>query len=195
MPRAERQTRPCAAVAANDLPWLVETDPGEGAGALAALSYEYPVDRMITAAKFHRQLHFAWALGELLAEAVVARCAVVPELLVPVPLHRQRLAERGYNQALEIARPVAERLSMKLATSLCERCKPTAEQTGLSAAERRSNLRGAFRVRACCPGARVAILDDVITTGSTTAALAQALSRCRRRERRSLGGGADAVTA
>ena len=69
---------------------------------------------------------------------------------------------------------VAGRLRMKLAPALCERRKPTAEQTGLSAAERRRNLHDAFRVRSPCPGARIAILDDVITTGSTTAALAQA---------------------
>lgn len=161
----------------NDLPWLGEAGLAEHAnGAIvAALSYEYPVDRMLTGAKFHRQLHFARALGELLAEVVEARRARLPDLLVPVPLHRHRLATRGYNQAVEIARPVAERLRIKPALSLCERRKPTAEQTGLSAAERRSNLRGAFVVQSPCAGARVAILDDVITTGSTTAALAEAL--------------------
>ncbi len=157
----------------SDLPWLGAADPGADR-ALAALSYEYPVDRMITGAKFHRQLHFAWALGELLAEAVVARRAAVPEMLVPVPLHRRRLGERGYNQALEIARPVAALLRARLAPSSCERSRPTAEQTGLSAAARRRNLSGAFRVRAPCAGMHVAILDDVITTGSTTEALAQA---------------------
>lgn len=160
-----------------DLPWLAGTGPpaGDAEPVLAALSYEYPVDRMITGAKFRRQLYFASALGEILATAAAKRCANLPDLLVPVPLHRERLARRGYNQALEIARPVAERLRLKLRPSLCERCKPTVEQTGLSAAERRRNLRGAFRVLEPCRGARVAILDDVVTTGSTVAALARAL--------------------
>jgi ComF family protein len=160
-----------------DLPWLADAGPATASGtgrALAALSYEYPVDRMVTRAKFHGQLHFAWALGELIAAVVEERGGELPDLLVPVPLHRERLARRGYNQALEIGRPVAELLRLKLAPSVCERVKPTAEQTGLSAAERRRNLRGAFRVRSPCTGARVAILDDVITTGSTTAALARA---------------------
>lgn len=179
-----------------DLPWLrdacpacgVELPAGMGGGACgrcgfarpawirvrAALSYEYPVDRMITAAKFHRQLHFARALGELLAAALPCPGGPLPDVLVPVPLYRRRLAERGYNQALEMARPVAERTGVRLAPALCERTRPTAEQTGLSASKRRRNVRDAFRVRGSCTGARVAILDDVITTGSTAAAMARA---------------------
>jgi ComF family protein len=173
---ASRELSVCAACR-EDLPWLDDDSLPAAADThrvLAALSYEYPVDRMVTAAKFHRQLHFACALGELLAGVAEKRCAELPDLLVPVPLHRDRLARRGYNQALEIARPVAERLRLRLAPSECERCKPTAEQTGLTAAQRRRNLRGAFRARSSCAGARVAILDDVITTGSTAAAVAHA---------------------
>ncbi len=143
----------------------------------AALSYEYPVDRLVTGAKFRGQLHFARALGELLTMALerTGTAADPPDLLVPVPLHRRRLAERGYNQALEIARPVAESLCLPLSPGLCERLRNTPEQTGLSAAERRRNLRQVFTVRGACAGARVAVVDDVITTGSTAAAMAQAL--------------------
>jgi ComF family protein len=177
----------------DDLPWLRRRcpacgeEPGPGAGgacgrcgvpladpvARAAFSYEYPVDRMITAAKFRGELHHARALGALLATAWPAGPAA--DLLVPVPLHRRRLLERGYNQALEIARPVAARTGIALAPDLCERIRPTREQSGLPASERRRNLRGAFAVRGRCAGARVAIIDDVITTGSTAAALARTL--------------------
>jgi len=94
---------------------------------------------------------------------------------VPVPLHHGRLIERGYNQALEIARPVGEHTGVALATALCERIRPTAEQSGLPASRRRRNLQGAFRVRGTCAGARIVILDDVITTGSTAIALERAL--------------------
>lgn len=182
---------------AGDLPWLPPACPACGAplpvgmdggacgrcGAaragrgrvIAALSYEYPVDRMVASAKFHAQLHFAFALGELLADAVAGASAKRPEFLVPVPLHRNRLALRGYNQALEIARPVAAETGVRIDLAICERILPTAEQSGLPAAERRRNLRGAFRVRGRCDGARVAIVDDVITTGSTAAALALVL--------------------
>jgi ComF family protein len=146
----------------------------------AALVYEYPVDRLITGAKFHRQLHLARALGELLAFSMMEtqrppnREAPPFDLLVPVPLHRRRLAARGYNQALEIARPVGEALGLELAPRLCERVRDTAEQTGLTAVERRRNLRDAFVVTGDCAGARVAVLDDVVTTGSTAAAVAKA---------------------
>lgn len=163
---------PCA----GDLPWLAPPLPGRGF--FAALAYEYPVDRLVQGAKFHRRLHQARALGELLGMALAARPRPqpVPELLVPVPLHARRLAERGYNQALEIARPVAERLGLVLAPSLARRVVATAAQTGLSRAARRRNLRGAF-VAGGCAGRRVAIVDDVITTGSTAAALLRALRR------------------
>lgn len=182
-----------------DLPWLGaicpgcggELPPGIGTGScgrcgtrrpgpravIAPLAYEFPVDRMVTGMKFHRQLHYGRALGELLALALERDGAdrPAPDFLVPVPLHRRRLASRGYNQALEIARPVAQRLQVRLAPSLCERVRPTVEQTGLSAPQRRRNVRGAFLASRACHGARIAVLDDVITTGSTVAALARAL--------------------
>jgi ComF family protein len=177
----------------DDLPWLTrrcvactaELPKGAGSAcgrcgvlqpaptARAAFSYEYPVDRMITAAKFRGELHHARALGALLATTCPADFAA--DLLVPVPLHRERLLERGYNQALEIARPIVERTGIPLAAALCERIRPTREQSGLPASERRRNLRGAFAVRGRCAGARLVIIDDVITTGSTAAALARVL--------------------
>ena len=100
------------------------------------------------------QLHFACALGELLATAVGSATAVDdrPDLLVPVPLHRSRLIERGYNQALEIATPLAAALGLPLAPQLCTRVRHTPGQTGLSASARRRNLRGAFAVRGTCAG-------------------------------------------
>jgi ComF family protein len=157
---------------ADDLPWLAPAGPGR---VFAALSYEYPVDRMITAAKFRGRLHFALALGELLADALARGGATRPDAIVPVPLHRSRLAHRGFNQALEIARPVAEELAAPLDLRLCDRIRATAEQSGLGAAARRANLRGAFRVNRRCESLAIAVVDDVITTGSTAAALASAL--------------------
>lgn len=156
-----------------DLPWLPAAGPGR---VWAALSYEYPVDRLVAAAKFHRQLHAARTLGELLALYLDrARPGPPPEILVPVPLHRRRLAARGYNQAAEIARPVAALAGARIEARLCERTRATPEQSGLPAAARRRNLRNAFAARGRCDGARVAIVDDVVTTGSTAAALARAL--------------------
>jgi ComF family protein len=150
---------------------------GARATVFAPLAYLFPVDRMIIGAKFHCQLYHARALGELLAAALDedGRGRDGCDFLVPVPLHRQRLASRGYNQALEIARPVAARLRLPLLPWCCSRIRPTAEQTGLTSPERRRNLRGAFRASAACRGARIALVDDVITTGSTAADAVRAL--------------------
>lgn len=168
----------CAACGA-DLPWL--PPPVASSALFAPLSYEYPVDRLVLGAKFQRRLSHARALGELLAGALEARAgsagpglAARPEVLLPVPLHPRRLAERGYNQALELARPVAERLGLELAPRLARRQRATAGQTGLSRAARRRNVRDAF-VAGDCTGLRVAVVDDVVTTGSTVAALVRAL--------------------
>lgn len=176
-----------------DLPWLEPQvglpgwpdqagNPGEASTGrpdrlVAALAYEFPVDRMVMGTKFHGQLHFAQALGELLVRALIAGRPPLelPQLLIPVPLHRRRLVARGYNQALEIARPVARTLGLELVPTACERIRPTAEQTGLSAAGRRRNLRGAFRAGELCRGRSVAVLDDVVTTGSTVSAVVAAV--------------------
>jgi len=111
-----------------------------------------------------------------MAEVLIERVGVaVPEALVPVPLHRARLRERGFNQAVEIARPLAARLGIELDLNSCERVRNTAEQTRLDAVQRLRNLKGAFRVVRDVPYRRVAIVDDVLTTGSTVASLAGSL--------------------
>jgi len=144
--------------------------------ALAAFHYESPLSDLLIDLKFHGRLALARTLGELLAarleEADVAR----PGLIVPVPLHPQRLRERGYNQALELARPVARRLGVPLAPELGVRLRATASQANLDPQARRRNVRGAFGVQGIAP-ASIAIVDDVITTGSTVAAFAKALRR------------------
>jgi ComF family protein len=99
----------------------------------------------------------------------------MPELIVPVPLHRTRLRERGYNQAQEIARATAATLSLPLDPHCCERVLVTAPQTRLEKKARRRNVRGAFAVRYAPKAGHVAILDDVLTTGSTASELTKVL--------------------
>lgn len=148
---------------------------------LVALGYEYPVDRLITALKYRQQLTYARVLGELLAVFVARKmCAIgvtPPDLIVPVPLNRRRLARRGFNQAAEIGRFVAAALNVKQDLRICERLRDTPPQTGLAAEQRRRNLRGAFGVRTSLKGRRVALLDDVITTGTTVHVITAALRR------------------
>jgi ComF family protein len=100
-----------------------------------------------------------------------------PEALIPVPLHPNRLRERGFNQALELARPIASQLNIPLAADLCRRVRATPNQTQLAANKRRSNVRRAFEIKTQKLPGHVAIIDDVITTGSTVEELAYRLNR------------------
>ena len=141
----------------------------------ALFLYADPVDQMVTALKFGGELAFARVLGILLARELrgVRR---PPHCLVPMPLHAQRYRERGFNQAEAIAAHVAHRLDLPLESALLERIRVTAPQSRQSAASRRANIEAAFGLRAGrrVPP-RVALLDDVMTTGSTAAAAAAAL--------------------
>jgi ComF family protein len=143
----------------------------------AAFSYAPPLDRLIQGLKFHGQLHYARVLGELLAQALTERDLPRPDHLVPVPLHSRRLRRRGYNQALEIARPVSRHLGIPLEIHGIRRVQATPPQTGLSESQRRRNLRHAFRVHAPLEANRVALVDDVMTTGHTVNELARCLKR------------------
>jgi len=141
------------------------------------------VDHFIRALKFHQQLGLARLLGEQLARRL-AQEAPRPDLIIPVPLHRARLRERGYNQALEIARPLARALGVPLDFRSLVRIRATAPQTGMTVKARRKNLRAAFALRdaAAVRNLRVALVDDVMTTGSTVQAAAKCLRAAGARE-------------
>lgn len=148
-------------------------------GAWAPFRYGHPLNLLEARFKFRRDLAAGRVLSELLVES--ARCEPslpLPQRLLCVPLHASRLRERGFNQALELARPLARALDIPLDLQLLRRVRPTAAQTGLDASERRRNLRGAFAVveSAAIPD-HVAILDDVMTTGSTLNECARVLRR------------------
>ncbi|HEX6999375.1 MAG TPA: ComF family protein [Gammaproteobacteria bacterium] len=151
--------------------------PGRGADPLAAIvapfRYAPPLDRHVQALKFGGARRLGRALGLLLADVVAPRAAA-RDALVPVPLHPVRLRERGYNQAVEIARPLAARFRLPLLHGIARR-RATPPQTGLDARARARNVRGAFAVRRPLDHLRVAIVDDVFTTGATLRALAAAL--------------------
>ena len=127
------------------------------------------------------QLALAPLFGKLLAQAVRQQLDAWPALLAPVPLGRRRLAERGFNQALEIGRTLARELGLPLQARLLERCRDTAPQTLLAPGERRANLRLAFALPAASldrvRGRHIGIIDDVITTGVTLDEVAATLKR------------------
>lgn len=146
---------------------------------LSALVYEYPVDRIIAGVKFRQRLDFATVLGELLGFYLCSPDGLLscelPDVVVPVPLHRRRLAARGFNQAAEIAAPAAARLGLPLLIDGCARVRHTIEQMSLTGTARRRNLVGAFVAPSDLEGLRVAIVDDVLTTGTTARAVAAAV--------------------
>lgn len=146
---------------------------------LAPLRYLPPADELIGGLKFRGRLSHGRVMGELLADYVEARLAPGdrPQALIPVPLHPHRLRERGFNQALELARPVAKRLQIPLRPRGCLRGVATPRQTGLSALERRRNLRGAFTVADLEGITHAALIDDVVTTGATVTELTRVLRR------------------
>ena len=131
-----------------------------------------PLAAAVQALKYRRRRRVADALGALLAE----RYPFAPDaLLVPVPLHRTRLRERGFNQAVLLARALGRRRGLRVAPQLLVRVRATTAQAGLPAAERRRNLHDAFAVRTRLTGQRVVLIDDVLTTGATADAGARAL--------------------
>jgi ComF family protein len=152
-----------------DLPWSVAATADQ----TILFRYEPPVDEMIRQLKYHRELAHARVLGVLLAEVVQGRARPLPRLLVPVPLHAARMRERGFNQALAIARYAGRILEIPSAHNCMKRLRNTPSQTALDVAARRHNLRGAFAVNGekslaqLLAAGHVAIVDDVVTTGST----------------------------
>ena len=147
------------------------------AAAFAPYLYVHPLDLLVTKLKFGRSLAAGRVLSELWFDAIAVRRPVLPDLFVPVPMHTSRLRERGYNQALEIARHLARTTGARLAPEACERARDTPAQIGLPWAERAANVRGAFRAQGSLEGATVAVLDDVMTTGATLDEIAGALKR------------------
>jgi ComF family protein len=141
----------------------------------AAFRYEGPLPALVGGAKFSGRMNLLRLLGKCLAITLHERGAEMPELILPVPLHVSRLRERGYNQALEVARTLGRELSIPVDTGSCVRVLATTPQSGLEQKERRRNVRGAFRLLRPVGVKRVAILDDVMTTGSTLSELASVL--------------------
>lgn len=165
------------------------------ASSWAPFVYAHPLDLLEARFKFRADLAAGRVLAELMIESARTHFAMnnsissatgvsglskvrLPDLLLCVPLHHKRLRERGYNQALELARPLAKALSIPFAAEALQRTRHTDAQTGLDAKARRRNLRGAFALQPnLVLPPHVAIIDDVMTTGTTLRECAQLLQR------------------
>lgn len=152
-------------------------DPPAFDATVAVFAYAFPADVLVQALKFRSEL----AIAPLLADALANEIGTLPErsvdLVVPVPLHAGRLVQRGYNQSMELARRIAERLNVPLAADICERVRDTPAQIDLPLKERRENVRGAFSCRRAVQARSVAVVDDVMTSGATLREIAVTLKK------------------
>jgi len=142
----------------------------------APFLYQGSLRYLISQLKFRHDYKNARLLGSLLSQHL-ASSVERPECIVPVPLHRNRYQQRGFNQSIEIARHLSRQLSIPLDLSSCIRSRDTDHQTALPAKQRRKNMQQAFLVIKPLAFQYVAIVDDVMTTGATAAALAAALKK------------------
>lgn len=150
---------------------------------IVAADYAAPVDQLVLALKFGHRLALAPLFARLLRDALLHSGATptLPELLIAVPLGPQRLAQRGFNQALEIARPLSRMLGIELDPAMARRLRDTRAQSTLHPKQRQQNIRHAFTVDGAAidriAGRHIGIIDDVITTGGTVGELAATLKR------------------
>ncbi len=156
-------------------------EPPPFARTVCVADYGFPWDRLLADFKFHARAELATVLAQQMTAAVRAANAALPDRVVAVPMTAQRLAARGYNQAWELAHRVAAALALPASATLLLRPVDAAHQIELGRAERQRNLRNAFMVdplqRAAVQGRRLALVDDVMTTGATAHAAAEALLR------------------
>jgi ComF family protein len=138
-------------------------------------SYGFPIDALIRRLKYGRDLTLVEPLAALLAHRV--HDSLTADCIVPMPLAPLRLRERGFNQSHEIARVLARRLGVPIAHRACRRVRDSAPQAGLPLTQRRANIRGAFECQANLNGARVAVVDDVMTSGATLDEIARVLMK------------------
>lgn len=138
----------------------------------ALYRYDFPLDRLIHALKYGGQLALAAWFGERLTTALRGRSF---DLLLPMPLHPERLQTRGFNQAAEIARTIGRHLALPVALEACQRSRPTCSQAQLPLQDRRANVRGAFQCAADLSGKRILVIDDVMTSGATLSECARTL--------------------
>jgi ComF family protein len=148
-------------------------DPPHYDASYAAFAYTYPVDALIQALKYGGQL----ALARLFAQALHQRIggAASVDLIVPLPLHPQRLSERGFNQAAEIAKVLSRLCGIAMNARLARRVRNTTAQTELPWRERATNMRRAFACDEDLAGLNIAVVDDVMTTGTTLDEFARTL--------------------
>lgn len=140
---------------------------------LAAFAYAFPLDTLVQQCKYAHATSLTAFFAERIAQRVGADSGI--DYLLPMPLHPARLAQRGFNQAAEIARRLSPQVRIPWLAEACRRVRNTPSQAGLDLKTRQRNLRGAFACELDLSGKRVALIDDVMTSGSSLHELARAV--------------------
>lgn len=149
----------------------------------APFSYEFPMPEILSALKFHGQLHYAPVLAHLFHQSVSNAYLddQLPEIIVPVPLHRNRQFQRGFNQSNLLVQRAAKSLSIPIGQNLVARTINTQSQVSLKQKARMDNVRSAFSlnksVKDLSDTKHIAIFDDIVTTGATTQAIAKLFAK------------------
>ena len=178
LPRVQRPCSRCGEpLASGDLCGHCRRQPPPYQRTLAPWLYAPPLDGLILQLKTPAALAPARTLGRLLARQLRSAGAELPDLLIPVPLHRQRLRERGFNQAALLTRQLAAELALPWRADLLGKVRESADQRVLDRRQRRRNLRDCFVCQPLATGCHVALVDDVVTTGATAWAATDALRR------------------
>lgn len=156
-----------------------QNNPPHFSRVCALFSYDPPIQRLITGLKFGNQLSNGRVLGELLKEKIQSwyQGLVLPQAILPVPLHFKRLRQRGFNQSYELIRPFLKHSRIPCLYKTVKRSRHTKPQSGLNEEIRRLNVKNAFHVQSIKDYKHLAIVDDVVTTGSTVNALSIALKQ------------------
>lgn len=151
------------------------THPPRFTRTTAVFGYSFPLDRLIQALKYREQLELAHAFAARLAERIDRNA--LPDFVIPMPLHPAKLCTRGFNQSQLLAAQAARRLDLTLLPHACRRVRDTPSQSALPWKERKKNVRNAFRCDVDLSDKRAALVDDVMTTGSSMNALAEAVQK------------------
>lgn len=152
-----------------------QTTPPDFQATFAPFIYQDIMRLLIPELKFNHQYKNARLLGQLLLQSLPLKA--LPECIIPVPLHKKRYRARGFNQSVEIAKNIGKRLKIPVDSSVCIRHKDTAHQIGLSIKARDKNVKGAFSIPNTILYSHIAILDDVMTTGSTLREIASVFKK------------------
>jgi ComF family protein len=156
------------------------SDPPLFSHTTAVFGYAFPVEKLIQGMKYGEQLALAHAFAKKLSRLIDK--SDLPDCVIAMPLHPAKLRERGFNQSLLLAATVARDLKLELLPDICRRVRDTPPQSAMPWRERKKNVRNAFRCDMDLTGKRIALVDDVLTTGASLNALAEAVRKSGARD-------------